>query len=158
MNKGFSSFSHPTYDDVSNACEHIAEFIHRNVSQIHGVDMIVGIARGGLIPAVIMSHKLNLPLQTIQYSSKNGAGDNKNHTNSLPQINAESILLVDDICDSGLTLKEVAEEYKSRGHKVFSAVIYYKQLSENKTTYVPDAWAVKVSKNFGWIHFPFEAK
>jgi hypoxanthine phosphoribosyltransferase len=46
------------------------------------IDSIMGLPRGGLIPAVMLSHKLNLPLVFEP---------------------TEKTLIVDDICDSGET-------------------------------------------------------
>ena len=155
MSTGFSSYSHPTYDDIQKACEHIIKFIHHSNDDIHQAEAVVGIARGGLLPAVIMSHHLALPMHTVHYSSKKGAGD-KHHENELPIIPQKNILLVDDLTDSGYTMKELHEIYTERGHNVFTAVIYFKESKE--PVHVPDVWAVKLSRNFGWIYFPFEPK
>ena len=51
-------------------------------------DYIYGIPRGGLIPAVMMSHTLNIPLLT-----------------DITKHNGKKILIVDDINDSGQTLR-----------------------------------------------------
>ena len=155
MSGGFTSYSHPTYNDISAACRHITEFIHFNASAIGKVDCIVGLTRGGLMPAVEMSHLMNIPMVAVQYSSKKGEGDKK-HANELPDIEGQSILLVDDICDSGHTLRELHDIYESKGYKVFSAAIYYK--THDNPVYVPDVWAINISKNFGWVVFPFETK
>ena len=154
MNEGFKKYTHPTYKELKAACKHISEFIHYNASAIGKVDNIVGLTRGGLMPAVELSNLMNIPMIAVQYSSKDGAGDNKNHLNDLPTIKGKSILIVDDICDSGNTLKEVHDEYVNRGYQVFSAVLYYKTLSD--PVYVPDVWAVNISQNFGWLHLPWE--
>lgn len=155
MSGGFKSYAYPTYDEITLACNHITEFIHYNASGIGKVDTIVGLTRGGLMPAVELSHKMNIPMEAIQYSSKDGDGDSKNHANVLPKITGKSILIVDDICDSGRTLKELHEHYEGMGYKVFSAVIFFKD-HRDSTLYTPDVWAIKISQNFGWIHFPFE--
>lgn len=157
MANGFKKFSHPTYDEIAMACRHIQEFIHYNASDIGKVDYIVGLTRGGLMPAQELSHLMNIPMVAIQYSSKEGQGDNKNHANELPNIEGKSILLVDDICDSGNTLKELHDIYESKGYKVFSAVIYFKDHKE-ETKYHPNVWAIKISQSFGWIIFPWETK
>ena len=156
MANGFKDFSHPTYDEIQLACRHISEFIHYNDSGIGKVDSIVGITRGGLMPAVELSHLMNIPMETVNYSSKDGNGDDKNHANLLPDLKGDSILLVDDICDSGNTLQELKAIYEGRGYNVFSAVIYYK--TQTQPVFKPDVWAVNISQNFGWIIFPHETK
>lgn len=54
------------YDDV-----HIKEMIGNITMQMHrgGVwkpDYIVGLTRGGLVPAVYLSHYLNVPMETLK--------------------------------------------------------------------------------------------
>jgi len=155
MANGFADFMNPTYDELKLATKHISEFIHYNDSEIGKVDCIVGVTRGGLMPAQELSHQMNIPMETVNYSSKSGAGDSKNHRNELPDLRGKSILIVEDICDSSKTLKELHDAYTERGYKVFTAVIYYKQLND-PTSYVPNVWALKISKNFGFINFPWE--
>lgn len=155
MANGFKIWAYPTYDEISMACHHINEFIHFNDSGIGKVDTIIGITRGGLMPAQELSHLMNIPMVAVQYSSKSGHGD-KQHENELPSLKGHSILLVDDICDSGNTLREVHDIYEDMGYKVFSACIYYK--TQNDPVYKPDVWAVNISQNFGWIHYPWEIK
>lgn len=75
---------------------------------IQPYDGIVGLSRGGLIPAIILSHKLGLPVKPLTYSSKQGQGD-KHHDNIIPEWFSEGRwLVVDDIVDSGYTFKELA--------------------------------------------------
>jgi len=108
------------------------------------------------MPAQELSHRMHIPMETVNYSSKSGAGDNKDHANIVPDIRGKSILLVDDICDSGGTLYELQNIYTKRGYEVFTAVIYYKKLSAADSAIIPDVWALKISKNFGFINFPWE--
>ena len=61
------------------------------------VDSVCGIARGGLIPAVMLSHKMSLP-----------------YTNVI----GKNTLVIDDIADTGVTLE------KAPG--VYTAVLHYK--------------------------------
>lgn len=150
---GFKNWSAPTYDEIHECCHHISNYINFN-DKLKNVDLVVGVARGGLLPAVIISHMLAIPMATIFYSSKVGRGDNRDHLNILPEFKSKHLLIVDDLTDTGNTLKELTEAYTKREHTVTTAVMYYKELKT--PMFVPDIWAVKVSKNFGWIDFPFE--
>jgi len=71
-----------TWDQVDGLVDKLATQVK---SEFTNIDSIYGIPRGGLIPAVMLSHKLGIP-----YSDK---------------ITLTS-LIVDDICDSGITLTE----------------------------------------------------
>ena len=89
------------------------------------IDSIYGIARGGLIPATMLSHKLGIP-----YS---------------PQLSLTS-LIVDDICDSGQTLK------KWEGYT--TAVLHHKP---HTSCTVPTIHAT-IHSGDEWIIYPWEAK
>jgi hypoxanthine phosphoribosyltransferase len=89
---------------------------------------IKGIPRGGMILAVMLSHRLKIPLTT------DGVIDN-------------TVLVVDDICDSGHTLKNY-EPYRCP-----TATIHYKTTAE----YEPHFWWRLAPAN-EWIVYPWENK
>ena len=94
-------------------------------------EAIYGIPRGGLIMAVMMSHKLDVPLVT----SLNGMYDTK-------------FLIVDDIADTGVTL----EKYKKLEvceYAKFATLHYHKQ-----SVVEPDYWISE--KGDKWIVYPWE--
>jgi hypoxanthine phosphoribosyltransferase len=115
-------------------------------------DLLLGLTRGGLIPAVMLSHMTGIPMIAAQYSSKDGAGDNKNHRNRLPNIDAEHIMIVDDIADSGYTLQEVSDHYTKQGHVVSTSVLYYKEGS----VFSPTFHAAAIEADSPFIYFPWE--
>jgi len=92
-------------------------------SEFANIDSIYGIPRGGLIPAIMLSHKLGIPYSdTITLTS----------------------LIVDDICDSGITLKEW-EGYTT-------AVLLYKP---HTSCAVPTIYG-SVHSSDAWIIYPWE--
>ena len=89
---------------------------------------VYGIPRGGLIPATLISYKLDIPL--LMNASK-------------------GCLIVDDIADSGRTLLHFTEN-DTQFNKYFIATMYYHQRSIVKPNYY------KFEKNDKWIVFPWE--
>ncbi len=89
--------------------EMFSEDINNIVNSIASADykpfMIVGITRGGLIPATVLAHRLGIKSQrveTINWSMKNISKNiYMTHNYDLP------ILIVDDIVDTGYTQKEI---------------------------------------------------
>jgi len=85
------------------------------------VDVVVGIATGGLVPAALVASLLNVELHTIHLNFRNE--DNKpQHDKPLiiKDLNLSlplhyKILLVDDVSVSGQTL-EVAEQFLKSYH------------------------------------------
>jgi len=116
-----------SWDDVNDAVESLA---HQIKNSNEHIEAITGLPRGGLIPAVLLSHKLGLPYVNL-------SNDCEGH---------ENVLVVDDICDSGETLKEY--------HQFFTtATIHYKQLAIVK----PDFYYSLAPEN-EWVVYPWEQK
>jgi len=106
-------------------------------------DVIVGVSRGGLVPSTILSHKLGLPLQTVNWQTRDG--DNR-EVGSLFKlaVKYQNMLIVDDICDSGVTIRDMKELCKDRAE---FAVLVDKQSASNLThyrgtEYIGDEWVV----------------
>lgn len=92
-------------------------------------DYIVGLTRGGLVPALMFSHYLNVPMQTLNVSLRDSAMGPEsnlwmaedafgydNNPDTVLKCNADlkkKILIVDDINDSGATLNWIKEDWQS---------------------------------------------
>lgn len=109
-----------SWDDISILVEDLCNTINQSGAQIKSV---TGIQRGGLIPAVMISHKLNIP-----YVSR---------------INKDT-LVVDDICDTGETLK--------KSIALYTATLHYKKTA----IFTPDFYAKEVGSE--WLVYPWERK
>lgn len=91
---------------------------------------IYGIPRGGLVPAVILSHRLNIPLVIDQRSiSKN-------------------TVIVDEIIDSGKTAQKL---YKKKKVKLFVSLFLRKG-----SVFNPDYSAFKINEK-DFLVFPWES-
>ena len=109
---------------------------------------IVGIARGGLVPAVMLSHRLNLPMETLGVSFR----DNKatHHTKFKP-IKDARYLIVDDINDSGTTFKVVTDIFKNRRLQHRTAALINKEKSDFDVDFYGEMFY-----HDDWINFPWE--
>lgn len=140
----------PCYDEL-----HTAAITMVREARTHGwIDAIVAPSRGGLLFGVIASHKLNVPLIPVNYSSTAGAGDDKNHNNLLPTLptNVKTVLLVDDIVDSGKTMLEIVEHYTEMGINVITAAFHYKEGAVMQPTVY--YWMIPADSEF--ITYPYE--
>ena len=114
---------------------------------------IVGIKRGGLVPAVSLSHKMHLPLSVISCQLRDG----KEELDPLEVINLPKdarLLVVDDICDSGKTLEKVFYSLKKDFPNVRACSLFY-NIRQN---FLSDYKARKIDRDYerGWIIFPWE--
>jgi len=71
------------------------------------VKKIIGIARGGLIPAVMLSNKLDIPMVPITWQTRDL--EKYHDVESLIHNNEPDILIFDDMVDSGQTYLDLYE-------------------------------------------------
>jgi len=111
---------HLSWDDVDRLVDILCEKI---ITELPNIDSVFGLKRGGLIPAVMVSHKLGLPWSDVM----------------LPNT-----LVIDDICDSGFTLKNTVGCY--------TAVLHHKP---HTACYTPNIHA-KIHEGDEWLKYPWE--
>lgn len=116
-------------------------------------DIIVGISRGGLVPARIMSDILGIKEVAILgirfYKGMGKTEESPVITQDISiEIKGKRILIVDDVADSGKSLI-FAKEYLKGAKEVKTATLHYKPVS----TYKPDYF---VSSTTAWIVYPWE--
>ena len=119
-------------------------------------DLIIGLTRGGLPFAVQLSNYLNIPMDTLDYSSKNGNGttNDKSHLPNVSHITGKRILLVDDLADSGNTLVEITNSLEINGNnKVETATLLTKKCSKLEPTFTATGTRSPTDE---WIVFPWE--
>jgi hypoxanthine phosphoribosyltransferase len=130
-----------------------------NLVRRYNIDAIVGIGRGGLIPATILSYTLDIKvLQNFQIESYEGektAGVHKLWQNPenhfISTFYNKNILVVDDLADSGNTLNLVKRFFEHKNVNLFFATLYYKK----GTSFMPNACVREYSTD-EWIVFPWE--
>jgi len=117
-------------------------------------EVIVGIARGGLMLAHAMSEGLDIrnvqSLRTELYDDTKKRDTLTIH-NSCTFEGVKKVLVVDDISDSGETLKAIMEELETKYKDIEfkSATLFYKKTSLHQ----PDFWINKATE---WIEFFWE--
>ena len=135
-------------------------------------DYIVGITRGGLVPAVMISQYLEVPMHTLDVSFRdNDLGPESNLWMAEDafgyQAEKKKILVVDDINDTGRTLNFIKEDWPSGcfptgegwnsvwHDNVRFATIVDNQASEFKEV---DYAGLTINKHEepSWIVFPWE--
>lgn len=119
----------------------------------HKVDEIVAISRGGLTLGHLLADLLRIPISTItiqSYTNIKEQGELKITQELHTPIKGKHILLVDDVSDTGKTLKRALEYLRSFSPKdVTTLTMFFKPHS----IYRPDYYAKQTSK---WILFPYE--
>jgi len=119
-------------------------------------DVIVGIARGGYMPARLLSDYLGI-MNLASFRIEHYRGAHKQPVTRVKyplaaELSGQRVLLVDDVSDTGDTFEVALRHVHERGEPaaVRTAVMHHKITS----TYVPDFYAKKVVK-WRWIVYPW---
>jgi hypothetical protein len=148
-----------SWSDYHRSIETLAVNIYRSGWEF---DRIVCLAKGGLRVGDILCRLYNKPLAILisaSYGGKNNRSRGKivfgEHLATLDSKLTGRVLLVDDLVDSGISLKEAINWLNTRYGETISeiktAVIWYKASSIAIPNYYVD-----YLENNPWIHQPFE--
>ncbi|MET1037690.1 MAG: phosphoribosyltransferase [Aeromicrobium sp.] len=121
-------------------------------------DVVLGIARGGLVPAGSLAYALDCKnLFTMNVEFYTGIGTTLDAPVMLPplldatELDDLSVLVVDDVADSGRTLELVFDFCRDHVSEVRTAVLYEKPRSVIKADYT---WR----HTDRWINFPWSSE
>lgn len=129
--------------------------------------IIIGLTRGGLTPAVMLSHATGCPMHALDYSSNKGNGDQKRPNDPFPVdlIHRYSmIVIVDEIVDTAYTLKDLTDEIShlvkcyASDHDVTVKTMSLVYKERIVPIYEPHYHfiTVKPDSHKFWIRFPWE--
>ncbi|MDQ1127964.1 hypoxanthine phosphoribosyltransferase [Microbacterium sp. SORGH_AS 888] len=141
-----------SWDGFGEACRDIARSI---VAEGFVPEVVVAIARGGLLPAGAIAYGLGIKnCGAINVEFYTGIGTVLDAPELLPPeldmtyLDGRKVLLVDDVADSGRTLDLAVRLLTEQGAEVRSAVIYTKP-----TTIIQPDYSWKDTAL--WIDFPW---
>ena len=138
-------------DKINNAIKKIVEQIE--VSEFKP-EMIVSINRGGCIPGVYLSHYFKKPHNIIDIKSlkANSLKDFSLLTNTLKKN--KSVLVIDDINDSGKTFDIVKKIFSSSNNEIRFAALINNVSSKTKIDF--HGQLIDKRDNPVWYVFPWE--
>ncbi|CAB4125948.1 COG2236 Predicted phosphoribosyltransferases [uncultured Caudovirales phage] len=138
-------------------------------------DYIVGITRGGAIPAILISQFLNVPMKPLMVnlrdnpdtvSDLNMAEDAYGYNGPVGLPMAKNILVVDDINDSGATIAWIKEDWQGsclpndeRWNHVWGQNVRFATLTSNiasKESVDYSVWEVNKAEEDCWLVYPWE--
>ena len=145
---------------VANICKQIGAGSWRP-------DYIVGITRGGLVPANLLSQYTGIKMCSLDISLRDGGDCVSNLGMAEDAFNGKNILIVDDINDQGSTVAWIKTDWPSGcfpddakwgsiwGDNVRFAVLTHNQSSQFKD---PDyyVWTVNKTEQDCWLVYPWE--
>lgn len=122
-------------------------------------DVLLVITRGGLVPACIVSERLNLRnilvAAVMFYSADEQTLDNPIFLQfpSDPLLRGKKVLIVDDVWDSGRTIMAVRDRVVAAGGQPVTAVLHYKPAKSKFSDARPEYF---VDETDAWIVYPWD--
>lgn len=121
-------------------------------------DIVVGVTRGGLWPAMMLSHYLGIKMHTIDVRLRDGdIQENAKYLKS-EMLKGKKILLMDDINDTGATYQWIKNDWNVDYDSEKSNVKFAALIDNVPSDFVVEYSGVEINKeeNPEWIVFPYE--
>lgn len=119
-------------------------------------DVVIGVARGGLIPARLLvdylQKKYICTFQMGHFSGDASLTENPVLIYPLPEVDLtdKKVLVVDDISDEGGTMKAVVDYLGGKVGEIKTAVLVSKAEGHYRAHYCP-----KIMQEWRWVFFPW---
>ena len=147
---GYKQEKYVSWDEVQMLCRQLAARIH---AERPDLIRILAITRGGLFPAGILARELNIKLiETVgmeSYSSSDMTAG-QSEVRVLKEFNqrfAHNVLVVDDLADTGNTLKELKKSLV----KPVIATLFVKPQGAGMVDYYAEDVVQET-----WVRFPWD--
>ena len=144
---------HLTWTQIEDLAIRLADRLPSNY------DVMLVITRGGMVPACIVSERINLRnilVAAVMFYTR------QEHTLDRPiflqfpadpLLNGKRVLIVDDVWDSGRTIMAVRERVLDAGGYPETAVLHFKPAHSTYTDTRPDFY---VDETDAWIVYPWD--
>jgi xanthine phosphoribosyltransferase len=155
-----------TWDGVQEAVSSIAMQMFKDEWR---PDYIVGITRGGLIPAVLLSHITEIPMHTLCVQLESDGLDANTESNCWMAeealIEKKKILIIDDINRGGDAISWIMDDWQlsvpgiSSGDTAWHNNIRFASLIDNPNSKVPMDYCndeIDLDEEDIWVEFPWE--
>ena len=136
-----------TWKDFDEASYEIA-FYYTDQLVSRKITRLVGLQRGGLPLAVKLSNLMDIPMEVLNYQTRDGETSVEDlHHQLLKLGDLSEILFVDDICDSGKTISII---------KLWNPEIKFTTLCSRRSDLIDYSPIMIPESEDGWINFPWE--
>jgi hypoxanthine phosphoribosyltransferase len=128
---------------------------------------IIGLTRGGLAPAVLLSNKTGIPMHTLDVRLRDtfkGYEPEKDTRFAKQALQGKTMLIVDDINDTGETLEWIYNDWKGSWPSKESKTMWHSNVrvaclvNNEGSNFEIDYSSVQINKieDPQWVVFPWE--
>ena len=121
-------------------------------------DVVLAITRGALVPAGMLAYRLglrNILVAAVAYYDDTGQPAEQPTFFQFPAdplLHGNTVLVVDEVWDTGTTIEAVVERVRMAGGRPTTAVLHYKP-GRSKVASTPDHFVVATD---AWVVYPFK--
>ena len=140
-----------TMIQIRNALEQISDKMSKDDWK---PDVIMGINRGGCIPGVYLSHRLNTAHEVLDIRLRDHKAKPDLRVLEKAFAFQKKILIIDDINDSGDTFQYVLDNFGKHDERIKFAALINNKPSKVKVDY--HGYEIDKDEVPSWIVFPWE--
>ena len=152
-----------SWQDIETMCQSIVMQMYKDE---YRPDYIVGLTRGGNIPATIISNWTDIPCHALKISFRDDTETESNSWMSDDAFNGKKILIIDDINDTGATLNHLQQDWESNSPDeikwsyIWGYEVRFATLTENlgssfgQVTYY--SHEINKAEDDVWLVYPWE--
>ena len=147
--------------------EELARVLADSIAADGVPDLLVGVVRGGMMPAVLIAHHLQVRAVRAFVATRT-VDDSVNaakltapavwDTDCLGDLSGLDVLVVDDVAGSGMTARVAAQHVEKAGAaRLRTAVLVVNQANWTAPNPPEQAFTYIATVTDGWVIFPWEA-
>ena len=145
-----TEFRYISWAEYGNLAEALAEKVRSAGKRF---DLVIGVVRGGMPVAMVVSDHLGVKVDFVNVKSYNGIGERGQPrilSTVTEDIGGKNVLVVDDLVDQGDTMQTVRQHLNERRPKLLEAAVLFKKPWSRVE---PEYYLEVVDR---WVVFPFE--
>lgn len=141
-------------ESVAKRVRELAREIERDFSEAESEPVVVGLLKGAFVFVADLIRELNMPVivDFLWVSSYGQSMESSGVIRIVKDLDTDLegrwVLLVDDILDTGLTLKEIHTFLKSKRPRVLKTCVFLEKEGRKKVDFDPDYLGFKVPNRF----------
>lgn len=142
---------------------HVEKMCTQLVTQLYDSewkpDYIVGVTRGGNVPATILSNMTGIRCEAVKVALRDGeSGKSGDSIDWMAQdaLDGKRILVVDDINDTGATFQWIADDWKLNGDDNVRFAVLTENLSSDFDRVQYSCDEVNKAEEDVWLVYPWE--
>ena len=135
-----------TYEDIEYNCLLIANYYKE-----YNIDCVIGVSRGGVIPATMISYMMGVPMLSLHCSLRDNNDEDvyQSDLKTIQDSKYKNLLIIDDLVDSGETVIKLRKDFSLYDKQFDIASLYYKKESKHLVDFSPS----EVTK---WVVFTWD--